>query len=266
MVIAMPISLFGQGLGLPDPDILEQELRNDGLISNELPPYDPADYAQPELGKVRQYERKQVLRVKGVLANYVASADPTKNWINNANTLIQKLTLFEASGLRSDLLDSINPLLGAFSNLADSQVIEDSVEHEYLDSLEELAQLIHGEIYRLIKENEGTLTNKEWVWISKMSLYRTLWQMGYWENKSEYILSAGAFILDANMATTELKTKTLEETEIFLGGHTDVSFFERYEAAGDGMDILKTKYAANKAAIQAKFAEVLAHVAQLENQ
>jgi len=47
---------------------------------------------------------------------------------------------------------------------------------------------------------------------------------------------------------------------------TDNSFFERYEATGDGMDVLKTKYAANKVAIQAKFAEVVAYVAQLEAQ
>lgn len=196
----------------------------------------------------------------------MATTDPTKNWINNADTLTQKLTHFEASGLRSDLLDSISPLLDTFSKLADSGVIEGTVEHQYVGKLEELAQLIHGEIYRLIKEKAATLTNEEWVCISKMSLYRTLWQMGYWENETEYILSAGAFIVDADKATTELKTKTLEEIKTFLGGDTDNSFFERYEDAEDGMDILKTKYAANKTAIHAKFAEVLAHVAHLENQ
>jgi hypothetical protein len=58
----------------------------------------------------------------------------------------------------------------------------------------------------------------------------------------------------------------LEEIKTFLRGSTDSSFFERYEATGDGMDILKTKYASNKAAIHAKFDEVIAFVAQLENQ
>lgn len=37
-LIAMPVSSWGQGLGLPDPDVLEQKLRNDGEIRNELPP------------------------------------------------------------------------------------------------------------------------------------------------------------------------------------------------------------------------------------
>ena len=87
-----------------------------------------------------------------------------------------------------------------------------------------------------------------------------------WEDEPLPIDPAGIFIIDQNNAATKLTAKTLAEIKTFLGGDTDNSFFERYEAAGDGMDILKTKYAANKAAIQAKFAEVLAHVAQLENQ
>jgi hypothetical protein len=85
-----------------------------------------------------------------------------------------------------------------------------------------------------------------------------------WEDEPIPIDPAGIFIIDPNNATTKLMTKTLEEIRNFLGGNTDTGFFERYEADGDGMKILKTKYAANKAAVQAKFLELLAHVAQLE--
>jgi hypothetical protein len=95
---------------------------------------------------------------------------------------------------------------------------------------------------------------------------RAILQEPDWEENPPPIDPAGVFIVDENNATINLKAKGLKEIETFSSGNIDNSFFERYEATGDGMDVLKTKYAANKAAIQAKFAEVLAHVAQLASQ
>ena len=125
---------------------------------------------------------------------------------------------------------------------------------------------MHTEIYNLIKEKGAILSNQEWDLVAQVTLFRSLWAMGDWEDEPNYVIAPGGFIVDATKATTLLKTKTLDEIKTFLGGSIDNSFFERYEAAGDGMDVLKTKYAANKVAIQAKFAEVVAYAAQLEAQ
>jgi len=87
-----------------------------------------------------------------------------------------------------------------------------------------------------------------------------------WEDETLPIDRAGVFIIDPDNAVTKLKTKSIEEIKTFLGGTVDNSFFERYEANGDGANVLKLKYAANKAVIQSKFAEILVHLSQLESQ
>ncbi len=78
--------------------------------------------------------------------------------------------------------------------------------------------------------------------------------------------SPGVFILDAETSVAELKTKSLEQIREFLDDAPPASFFSRYEPGGDGMDVLKAKYAAHKAEIREKFAEVIAYAAQLEEQ
>jgi hypothetical protein len=73
-------------------------------------------------------------------------------------------------------------------------------------------------------------------------------------------------ILDAAFTVAQLKTLPFLKAERFLKlrHHPELSaaeFFERYLSTRDGMAILKTKYAANKAAIDAKFEELKAWIA-----
>ena len=265
-LMAIPVSLWGQGLGLPDPDVLEQELRNDGEISNELPPYDPADYAQPDPGKLRLFESKQIEQNRVRINNILALSDENSEWLTKAQQISQKLNILKGSKLRKDFLEVAQIVHASFLEVSPLVEGEGSQESKYQSELEGLSVILHSEAFNLVKEKQANLTINQWQLISDLILLKQLWSARSWEDNSDYLGSAGGFIVDANKATTELKTKNLAEIKTFLGGDTDNSFFERYEAAGDGMDILKTKYAANKAAIQAKFAEVLAHVAQLENQ
>jgi hypothetical protein len=67
---------------------------------------------------------------------------------------------------------------------------------------------------------------------------------GDWEGSPIPIDSAGIMILDAAGVVTQLKTLPWQEADRFLGNATALQAFARYAASGNGMAILKTKYAA----------------------
>lgn len=81
-----------------------------------------------------------------------------------------------------------------------------------------------------------------------------------WEDVTPPVDSAGIMILDAPAVVTYLKTKPWKDAAEFLGEETAAKAFARYAATGDGMAVLKTKYAANQATITAKWNELSAWV------
>jgi hypothetical protein len=81
-----------------------------------------------------------------------------------------------------------------------------------------------------------------------------------WEASPIPIDSAGIMILDAAAVVTQLKTRPWQEADQFLGNATATEAFGRYAPSGNGMAILKTKYASNQLAITAKWNELAAWV------
>jgi len=78
-----------------------------------------------------------------------------------------------------------------------------------------------------------------------------------WEDRPMPIDAAGTMILDAAAVVTQLKAGPWQHAKQFLGGATTASgYFTRYVGSGDGLAVLKTKYAANQTAIDAKFSEL----------
>jgi hypothetical protein len=77
-----------------------------------------------------------------------------------------------------------------------------------------------------------------------------------WEDQVMPIDAAGVMILDAAAVVTQLKALPWKQAELFLGRYSPVDAFEDYETAGGGLPALKAKYAANKAAIVAKWQEL----------
>ncbi len=117
-----------------------------------------------------------------------------------------------------------------------------------------------------ISENSANISEASHDIFINMICHGGILSSADWEDEPMPIDSAGIFIVDPINSTTKLKTKSLKELKTFLGGITDNSFFKRYQAEGDGMEILKTKFAAEKDSIQGKLAELFVHVAQLEAQ
>ncbi|MFN0129505.1 MAG: hypothetical protein ACKV19_22795 [Verrucomicrobiales bacterium] len=79
--------------------------------------------------------------------------------------------------------------------------------------------------------------------------------------------SAGIFILNPGVALDELKKRPPERVRQFLTNAKDpAKFFARYVGEGDGLERLKSKYGAEKAAIDAKFVELVAWAATLPDE
>ena len=102
--------------------------------------------------------------------------------------------------------------------------------------------------------------------LNMFSIRHGLYEENVWEERRIPIDAAGVFILDPINATSKLKQKSLDEITSFLGGFSDSAFFERYDNTGDGLNFLKTKYAAEQNLIHTKLIELLAYKNQLENQ
>ena len=78
-----------------------------------------------------------------------------------------------------------------------------------------------------------------------------------WEDRPMPIDAPGVMILDAAAVVTQLKAGQWQQAKQFLGGLTTASvYFARYAGSGDGLAVLKTKYAANKSVVDAKFSEL----------
>lgn len=88
-----------------------------------------------------------------------------------------------------------------------------------------------------------------------------------WEDRQMPVDAPGVMILDAAAVVTQLKAGPWEQASQFIGGATTASgFFARYTGTGDGLPVLKTKYAANHSAIGSKFSELKTWVDQQEEQ
>jgi hypothetical protein len=83
-----------------------------------------------------------------------------------------------------------------------------------------------------------------------------------WEDQVMPIDAAGVMILDAVAVVTQLKALPWKQAERFLGRSSVTDAFQDYESTGAGLNTLKTKYAANKLAVIAKWNELAAWVAQ----
>jgi hypothetical protein len=90
---------------------------------------------------------------------------------------------------------------------------------------------------------------------------------GDWEDEPMPVNASGVMILDAAAVVTQLKAGPWQQAKQFLGGATTASgFFVRYTVSGDGLAVLKTKYAANQSTIDAKFDELRTWADQQEQQ
>ena len=106
--------------------------------------------------------------------------------------------------------------------------------------------------------------------ISQVNLHRLVMlfsRPGYygecdWEGERMPIDDPGVMILDPVAVMNHLKTLSPKEAGQFFGNRELAKAFEGYEQAGHGMPLLKARYAANRAQVRAKWAELEEWVAK----
>ena len=259
--------VFGEGLGLPTREQLEQQGIETSFPENNRPL--DWDTRPPEAGKIRLYVETILQETKEEIGNDLAEvpdgAEGKGSVLHGKITQwLQEVDQQLLNKTRIGLLDLIPLHAEVFANIG-LPVPSDSPLMSAVAKMQDVAKALVYNMADFVSENPAPTVGQHDKMIVGFCIHKFT-EEGQWEDEPLPIDSAGVFVTDAANATAKLKTKTLEEIKTFLRGSTDSSFFERYEAAGDGMDILKTKYASNKAAIHAKFDEVIAFVAQLENQ
>jgi hypothetical protein len=264
--IGVPL-VFGEGLGLPTLSQLEQQ---QGVIRS-FPDNDlPEDWTTrpPKVGEIRLYAE---ILLKEAKDSIVAEQASVPNGANGKESVTYTKIIQWLQAVDAQLLTKTQIKLIELNSL-NAEILKFSRSEGDLDtSVINLAGRVRSTNSALIYNAFDFINNNQKPNIAQHdNLLSGFYCSGFvdpteWEDPRIPIDRAGVFIINPDNAVTKLKTKSIEEIETFLGGSVDISFFERYEANGDGANVLKLKYAANKAVIQSKFAEILAHLAQLEN-
>lgn len=258
--------MFGEGLGLPTQEQLEQQ---QGVITypdNDLP--EDWDTRPPKAGEIRLYAeivlkeaRDSIMADQASVPNGPSGKESVTyakiaRWLQAVDVQLltkTQIKLIELNSLNAEILKSIK----SEGNL-DKSVLNFAGRVRSTNSA-----LIYNAFDFMNHNQNPNVTQHD-------NLLSGFYCSGFveppeWEDRAIPIDEAGVFIINPDNAVTKLKTKSIEEIKTFLRGTVDNSFFERYEANGDGPNVIKLKYAANKAVIQSKFAEILFHLAQLEN-
>ncbi len=263
--LAVSSDLNAIGLALPG---------NDPLIQGDLntpaePELTPAELAVPPLGQIQQSHLRTVNQLRAILtatlAAIPAGSDGTGSpWFTKAQSYKAGLDTVATSSLQADcfaLIPKIDDLLAARKEIDEGRNVP-----EFALQCAGLANgfstvLIHA-IERHIIDLNGTVSAANLI--SFIKVYSTPYFLseGEWEASRIPVDSAGVMILDAPAVVTQLKTRPWQEADHFLGNNTAAEAFIRYKTSSDGMGILKTKYAANEAAIIAKWNELAAWVVE----
>ncbi len=251
--------LWAEGLTLP---------ANDPLIQGDLnppaePELTPAELAAPVVGQIQQSHLRTVNKLRAILAETLAAipagAEGTGSpWFAKAQSYKTRLDLISTSRLQADciaLVPKIADLLAARKNVNEGPEIPEYAL-EYAGLANGFSTVLVHAIERHVIDQNGIVTVPNII--SFCMVYSTpgFLSEGDWEASPIPIDAAGIMILDAAAVVTQLKSQPWQNAEQFLGNNTSLEAFARYAATGNGMTILKTKYAADQANIAAKWNEL----------
>ncbi len=243
---------------------------NDPLIQGDLnPPAEPeltaAELAIPPVGQIQKSQLRTVNQLRAILATTLAAVPAGANgigspWFTKAQSYKAGLDLISTSSLQADCITLIAKITDLLA--ARKEVYEGHPVPEFALQSAGLANgfstvLIHA-IERHVVDQNGTVSSANLINFITVFSIASFCSEGDWEETRIPIDSAGVMILDATAVVTQLKTRPWQEAEQFLGNNTATGAFARYAVSGDGMAVLKTKYAANQAVITAKWNELAA--------
>lgn len=268
-------SILGQqsSIKLPSLEIMEQQLREDGTLYKGSRPgdviYEDGDYTFPPKGEVIRADWKNLQVYNRKIGEFLAAApdDQTgkrSSWYGSLQTWKTSFDQFIANRSETGFFALIPTMVTYVSRKDETPTLA--------ASLEDIEGFMQGMGYYIIRAMANHVIHQQAV-IGPVELnnFIKIFSVpgfvaeGDWEEEKKPIDAAGVIILDPAAVVTQLKSAPWEQAGRFLGGATTSSdFFSRYTASGDGLSVLKAKYAANESDIISKFSELKSWIAQQE--
>ncbi len=262
-------------LKLPSQEVMEQQLRDEGTIYKGTRPgdviYEDGDFNQPPPGQVMLADWKNLQNVNQTIAGFLAAApnDPTgkqSSWYGQLQAWKASFDQFIASKSQVNLF-ALVPTMAVYVGREDGT-------RTLSPEMENIEGQMRGIGYYIIRAMATYVTEQQAVVsVANLSAFVKIFTVsgfvdeGSWEDEKMPIDAPGVMILDAAAVVTQLKAEPWQQAKQFLGGATAASgYFARYTGNGDGLAVLKTKYAANQSAINAKFDELKTWADQQEQQ
>lgn len=241
--------------------------KSEGIENSEIgntsgPITTEAELAIPPFGEIQKIQLDLLNASRhslgAILAEAPEGADgPGPPWFVKAQNFKTGLDSASASRLQSDCFTLI-PQIEELLKTLNQDVPDFATKAGSLAG--GISQAIINAIERHILDKNATVSTTNLNVFIKVFSIAGFRSEGDWEGTPIPIDAAGIMILDAAAVASELKTRPWKEADQFLGNLTSAEAFARYAASGNGMAILKTKFAANQAAITAKWDELAAWV------
>lgn len=230
-------------------------------------PYDPAEHAIPPTGEVQRLWLRDATSLKDDLTTALASVPPGSE--GQGSTEYAKFQTFNtglatviASRLQADVFSLIPQYeeLLAFSPYSEEDTNAPAFAKECSRLIRcRLPMLFTNAMERRIIDQNAAVPVAE---VEKfVTVFSTMGFIGDGERTPD-IDRAGVMILNPAAVVTKLESLPVEHADFFLNESTAAKVFADYETGGEGMPTLKTKYAANKTEIIAKWNELALWVSQ----
>jgi len=260
---------MAQNNGLGDDSSI-QDLIYKGTRTGDVT-YEDGDFNQPPSGQVMLADWKNLQNVNQTIAGFLAAApnDPTgkqSSWYGQLQTWKASFDQFIASKSQVNLF-ALVPTMAVYVGREDGT-------RTLSPEMENIEGQMRGMGYYIIRamaihvtEQQAVVTSSNLSHFTKIFAVPGFVDEGSWEDEKMPVDAAGVMILDAAAVVTQLKAGPWQQAKQSLGGATTASgYFARYVGSGDGLAVLKTKYAANQSAIDAKFSELKTWVDAQEQQ
>lgn len=224
------------------------------------------DYPPPALGKIWEPYLASINQVRTHLPPIIAAVPPGNDgqaspWFAKLQAIKVQMDQAASSQNQTDLFAAVAQLAEVFQQQDAPSFVGDA-----FGDLANLSVPLIGTAATHVEQQNGTVTT------ATLTSFVTLFRIGEgfvsesnWEDRPMPIDAAGVMILDATAVVNQLKAGAWQQAKRFIGGAANAAtYFARYASSGDGLAVLKTRYAQSQAAVDAKFVELKNWVAQQE--
>jgi hypothetical protein len=268
------LSLYFSFLNSTRADVLK--LPGDSVIQDSIgvgpqePAFTPEELAVPPVGEIQKLYLRTVNELRGIMTARLAALPPGDEgqgspWFIKFQAFKMGLDAVATSRRQSDCIALVPQMAELLTAREGGKGVPEFAQR-YSGWVTGFGTVLINAIERHIIDENATVTAANLTNFIKVFSITGFVEEGEAENELEEITlrpgPVAVMILDPAVVVAQLKAQPWQNADRFLGAVTSAEAFVGYENAGTGLAVLKTKYAANKAAIIAKWDELAAWVAQ----